>query len=109
MADLKPLEYETALEFVERANTLEAPDGAIDIALKEHFNIADRDVKQLKLKSSVFWQEFFYNHVLELHQRGGSRYAAIKFIHKKNGVAGQKELSEQQIEELVDLVGEWKR
>lgn len=110
MSDFEPLAHETPLEFVERADSMGISEPSINAALKEHYGLVeDGEVKALKLKSRVFWQEFFLAHVKNLHEQGGSRYAAVRFIERKSGTAGQPKLTAQQIDDLVDSVGAWQR
>jgi len=110
MPNMEPFENETPLAFVERADAMGLSDHTINSLLTTHFGISDaRKIKVLKLKSRVFWERFFTEHVRGIHERGGSRYAAVKYIEKKNGQAGQQKLTAQQIEALVDAVGEWQQ
>lgn len=110
MQNIKPLEGENPLAFVERADAMEMAEDSINSVLTKHFGLSDdREIKALKLKSCVFWERFFLEHVRGIKERGGSRYAAVKFIERKNGQAGQKKLTAHQIDDLVDSVGEWQR
>jgi len=110
MTSIEPFEDETALEFVERAETMEASDDLIRTILSSNFQIGDDAAqKKLRLMSRVFWERFFRTHVQSIFDRGGSRYSALIYIQKKNGLCGQKKLTDQQIAELVDSVGNWQR
>ena len=104
--DRKP--EESALDFVERADASGASEDAINSVLKEHFGLCeDGEIKSLKLKSEVFWHGFYTDRVRDTFERGGTRYAAIKFIERKNGQAGQRALSNSEIHEIVASVGDW--
>ncbi|MBO6893368.1 MAG: hypothetical protein JJ866_15595 [Roseibium sp.] len=109
MIEIQPHPDETPVAFIERADALELADEVIDDLLLRHFGIQDESKRKLlRLKSAVFWERFFVSHASQVCERGGSRYAALRFIQKKNGQCGQHPLSEKQIELLVDSVGEWK-
>ncbi|EBA16827.1 hypothetical protein RSK20926_03444 [Roseobacter sp. SK209-2-6] len=111
MSKVVPLSDETALEFVERADVLKVSDEAINEVLRQHFDFAsDEEIKKLKLQSKPFWVQFYQHRVQELLQRGGSRFAAIRFVQRKNESAEERrKLSETEIERLVDSVGKWSR
>ncbi|QKG71116.1 hypothetical protein [Erythrobacter mangrovi] len=110
MITLRPLEDETPLEFVERADAHVIKDEEIDSTLKDHFNIREYgDTKRLRLQSRVFWRKFFVEHVRGIHRRGGSRYAAQRYIEKKNGHGGQEMFSQSEIDDLIDSIGKWSR
>lgn len=110
MTKIQPFKDETALAFIERADSVDLSDDKINAVLQKYFGINNAgEIKKLKLKSAIFWAKFFRRHASGIHERGGSRYAAITFVSKKNGQAGQKTLTEVQIEELVDSVGTWLR
>ncbi|MEM7215333.1 MAG: hypothetical protein AAF423_07295 [Pseudomonadota bacterium] len=110
MSELEPKPDENALAFVERADATGVSDEAINSTLKSHFGmIEDGEIKSLKLKSSVYWDNFYLERVKGIFERGGSNYAAIRFIHRKNGHCGQRTLTEKEINELVDSVGPWQR
>ncbi|MCK7614431.1 hypothetical protein [Roseibium sediminicola] len=110
MQNNEPFENETPLAFVERADTMGLPDETINSILRRHSGLSDdREIQALKLKSRVFWERFFTEHVRGIHERGGSRYAAVNFIARKNGQAGQERLTATQIDALVDAVGAWQR
>lgn len=106
----KPLKDEKPLAFVERAEAMGMSEGSIDSILMSHFGMSDDgEIKALKLKSRVFWEQFYIDRVTGIHKRGGSRYSAVRFIERKNGQAGQQQLTAKQIDDLVDSVGAWKR
>lgn len=110
MDTMTPHEDEDALSFVERADALGLSEEVINVVLKRHFDmIDDGEMKALKLKSKPFWQRFYRERVSALHKRGGARYAAVKFVQRKNGQSGQAALSQDEIEKLVDSVGPWLR
>ena len=74
-------------------------DQEVNRILRDHFGFEkDGDIKELKLKSEVFWQEFLLDRVTEIHARGGARYSAEKFIEKGGEKAFQVvQVTEQQI------------
>ena len=111
MQKIEPKQNETPLAFVERADAVEASDDAIDNVLKSHFGFKDEGkIKELKLQSKVFWEQFYLNQIQSIFHRQGARYAAIKFIQRKNAFADvRRKLSDADIESLVDSVGEWQR
>jgi len=85
-------------------------DQEVNRILRDHFGFEkDGDIKELKLKSEVFWQEFLLDRVTQIHARGGARYSAEKFIEKKNGVCGQRRFTQHEVDALIDSVGTWKR
>ena len=79
--------------------------------LTDHFGYADDgEIKKLKLQSKPFWDQFYRDRVEVLFQRGGTRYAALRFVQRKNeNAAEHRRLSEVEIERIVDSVGEWPR
>ena len=108
--DLMPEEGESPLAFVERADAFGATFGAVDAVLRAHFGMDNaREIKALKLKSFVFWEKFYKTRAKGIFERGGTRYAAIKFIERKNGQCGQRPLTDEEIGQLVDAVGDWAR
>lgn len=109
MESIQPQVNESPLDFVERADTHEVDGDVISECLAKHFGLQDRAVKELKLKSRVFWNNFYKRHSSELRARGGSRYSALKFIERKNGQCGQQKLTDTEIQQLVDSVGPWTR
>lgn len=110
MSQLRPIQNESPLAFVERADAIGANEDDINSLLKGSFGIQDDGkIKALKLKSSVYWQKFYLEHTQGIFERSGSKYAAITFIQRKNGQAGQRKLTESEITELVDSVGNWPR
>ncbi|KAE9628978.1 hypothetical protein [Parasedimentitalea maritima] len=110
MKRLKPNPNESPLAFIERADTMGATDDILDSILNRNFGMQDDgEIKSLKLKSSVFWEGFYLERAKGIFERGGSKYAALKFIQRKNGQAGQRKLSEKEVKELVDSVGIWSR
>ncbi|WP_412073575.1 hypothetical protein [Tritonibacter mobilis] len=110
MAMIEPFDDEDPLAFVERADTLKVSEEIVTDALKQHFGInEDVEIKKLKLQSKVFWEAFYFDHIRDLFTRDGSRYAAVKFIQRKNDFAEERrKLTEKEIERLVDSVGEWR-
>ena len=111
MTKIRPQSGETPLDFVERADTLQIPDDVINTVLRDHFGCADdAEIKKLKLQSKPFWDQFYRDHVEGIFRRGGTRYAALRFVQKKNDQQDEhKRLSEAEIELIVDAVGEWPR
>jgi hypothetical protein len=111
MVPIKTNIKETPLDFVERANALGVDEEAINDVLKERFGfIDDGEMKALKLQSKPFWERFYLDRVSELLKRGGSKYSAIRLVQRKNVFAEQRrKLSDEEIKELVDSVGEWPR
>ena len=108
--DLTPEEGESPLAFVERADVTGARFGAVDKVLRSHFGMDDaREIKALRLKSFVFWKKFYETRAKGIFERGGTRYAAVKFIERKNGQCGQRLLTDEEISQLVDAVGVWAR
>lgn len=111
MTTIRPIGGETPLDFVQRANSLKAPEDVINRVLTEHFGYADdEEIKKLKLKSKPFWDQFYLDSVEGIFLRGGTRYAALRFVQRKNDHADEhRKLSELEIERIVDSVGEWPR
>jgi hypothetical protein len=111
MSTIIPKKNESPLSFIERADALKVPEESISLVLKEHFGFTDDgEIKELKLQSKVFWEQFYLDRVVGIFQRGGSRYSAIKFIQRKNAYAEQRrKLSDNKINELVDSVGQWRQ
>ncbi|PRY76902.1 hypothetical protein CLV80_10779 [Yoonia maritima] len=110
MQPITPLKNETPLDFVERADELNVDGVVIDTILEEFYSLRDDgEIKKLKLRSAPFWEQFYRNHATNLFQRGAAKYAALNFIRRKNGASGQKMLSDQEIEDLVESVGVWRR
>ena len=111
MATIKPISGETPLDFVERADSLKVPGKVINKVLRDHFGYADAgEIKKLKLQSKPFWDQFYRDRVEGIFQRGGTRYAALRFVQRKNDHADDhRRLSKDEIERIVDSVGEWPR
>jgi len=111
MATIRPTNGETPLDFVERADSLKVQDEVINRVLTDHFGYADDgEIKKLKLQSKPFWDQFYRDHVEGIFRRGGTRYAALRFVQRKNDYAEEhRRLSEVEIERIVDSVGEWPR
>ncbi|MEO1798481.1 MAG: hypothetical protein AAFR53_15950 [Pseudomonadota bacterium] len=111
MATIRPIGGETPLDFVERADALKVPDEVINKVLTDHFGYADDgEIKKLKLQSKPFWDQFYRDRVEGIFQRGGTRYAALRFVQRKNDYADEhRRLSDAEIERIVDSVGEWPR
>ncbi|MDV4145831.1 hypothetical protein [Shimia sp. FJ5] len=111
MTKIEPIDGETPLDFVQRADSLKIPEGMINRILTDHFGYADDgEIKELKLQSKPFWDQFYREHVEGIFQRGGTRYAALRFIQRKNDHADEhRRLSEVEIERIVDSAGEWPR
>lgn len=111
MAAIEPLDDESPLAFVERADLLKVPEEAINGVLEQHFGFEDdEEIKKLKLQSRVFWEAFYLDRIQGIFQKGGARYAAMTLVRRKNAFAEERrKLSETEIEELVDSVGEWPR
>ena len=108
--DLAPKEGESPLAYVERADAVGASFGNVDKVLRSHFGMEDSgEIKALKLKSFVFWKKFYESRAKGILERGGTRYAAVKFIERKNGQCGQKPLTDEEIGQLVDAAGVWAR
>ena len=105
---MRPGEDETALEFVERADAANVDEALINAALIEHFGIQnDGDRKKLKLRSAPFWERVFRTHIAGIYQRGGSRYAAVTYIRRKNDRNEVPRFSEAELDKIVDSVGDW--
>ena len=111
MSTIKPTSGETALDFVERADLLKVPGKEINKFLRGHFGfVDDGEIKKLKLQSKPYWDQFYRARTRGIFQRGGTRYAALKFIQRKNNFADERrKLSEVEIERIVDSVGDWPR
>ena len=111
MAKITPIGGETPLDFVERADSQKVPDEVINKVLTDHFGYTDDgEIKKLKLQSKPFWDQFYRDRVEGIFQRGGTRYAALRFVQRKNDFAEERRrLSEVEIEQIVDSVGEWPR
>lgn len=88
---------------------MKVPEEVINTVLRDHFGYADEgEIKKLKLQSKPFWDQFYRDRVEGIFQRGGTRYAALRFVQKKNDYAdGHRKLSEVEIERIVDSVDEW--
>ena len=111
MATIRPIDGETPLDFVERADSLKVADEVINKLLADHFGYADdREIKKLRLQSKPYWDQFYRDRVEGIFQRGGTRYAALRFVQRKNDYADEhRRLSEVEIERIIDSVGEWPR
>jgi len=111
LTQIESLDDESPIAFVERADALKIPEETINCVLGRHFGIADDgEIKKLKLQSKVFWETFCLDRVHGIFERGGTRYAAVKFVQRKNDFAEERrKLSEAEIDKLVDSVGEWPR
>lgn len=111
MTVIEPLHTETPLDFVERADALKVSDEKINEVLRLHFGfVDDGEIKKLKLQSKPFWDQFYLDRIRGIYKRGGTRYAAKKFIQRKNDFAEERrKLSEAEIETVVNSVGEWSR
>ena len=109
MQKIEPLDNESPLAFVERADALSVSDDDISFVLVHHFGFSeDGEIKKLKLQSKVFWEKYYLDHVRGILERGGARYAALKFVVKKNAFAEERrKLSQAEIDVLIDSVGEW--
>ncbi len=97
----RPLPGETAEEYNERFGTVSGREEkhARDV-LEHHFGIPEDELKGFMLTARSFWIDFITRHITSVHERGGTRYAAIKFAQKK------VDWPIEEIEELVDSV--WK-
>ena len=109
MQKIKPLDNESPLAFVERADSLNVSDDDINFVLERHFGFSENgEVKKLKLQSKVFWEEYYLAHVRGIFERGGARYAASRFVEKNNEFAEERrKLSRAEIDILIDSVGDW--
>ncbi|MFY0595061.1 MAG: hypothetical protein JXQ85_01400 [Cognatishimia sp.] len=109
MLKTEPQPSETAIEFIQRAEAQGASDSSITKALRTHFKIDQEDqIKSLRLRSEIFWKNIYLDHARQLIARGGSRYAAVTFIKRKNGEAGQRFLTDEEIDSIVNSVGDWR-
>lgn len=111
MSSIEPLDDESPIAFVERADALIIPEETINLVLKRHFGfLDDAEIKKLKLQSRVFWEKFYLDRVQGIFARGGTRYAAVRFVERKNDIADERrKLSRAEIEKLVDSLGKWPR
>ena len=109
MQKIEPFDNESALAFAERADALSVSDDDINFVLKHHFGFSEASgIKELKLQSKIFWEEFYLERVRGVFERGGARYAALKFVEKKNEFSEERrKLSQTEIDALIDSVGDW--
>ncbi|MEL6377634.1 MAG: hypothetical protein AAFQ04_10645 [Pseudomonadota bacterium] len=81
MATIEPLDTESALAFVVRADILKVSDQVINRVLKDHFGYEDKgSIKELRLGSKPFWVQLYRKRIEELFKGGCGRYSAEKVI-----------------------------
>jgi len=104
-------EGEAAEDYVERVGGLEGSNVYAILEMEAHFAYDRGQSRELFLKSRAFWEQFFLDHTKGIFECGGTRYAAMRFIQKKNVTLGNgdKIFSEQDINALIDSVGNWVR
>ncbi len=106
----QPLPGEKPEEYVERVEKLDDADLYIVERLQTHFGMFQGEAKMLSLESRAFWERFFREYVERIFHRGGSRYAALRYIQRKNGQtdSGKPIFAQGEIDELIDSIGDWK-
>ena len=106
-----PLPDETPEDYVERVGGWKNANYEAYLKIKSHFGFDTAETRTLLLKSRSFWKQLFIDHVQGIFNRGGSRYAAVRYIQRKNEHlrGGNKIFSQQEIDDLIDSVGQWKK
>ena len=108
--NLNPLSDETPENYVERVGGWKNAHVAATKLLMSHYGFDHSEAKKIFLSSKSYWKRFFLEHVQGIFNRGGSRYAALRFIQRKNEpFAGKQIFSQREIDSLIDSVGRWKR
>ena len=107
----EPLPDETPENYVERVGGWKNANIEAFYKIKSHFGFNTAETRKLLLRSRSFWERFFIEHTQGIYNRGGSRYAALRYIQRKNDPLrdGDKIFSQQEIDELIDSVGKWKK
>ena len=109
--DWKPLQDETPENYVERVGGWQNANNSAFYKIKLHYGFDTAETRKLLLSSKSFWQRIFLEHTQVIYNRDGSRYAALRFIQRKNEHLrdGNKIFSQQEIDSIIDSVGKWKR
>lgn len=104
-------EGETPEEYVERVGGLDGSNVYAILQVESHFGYDRGQSRILFLNSRSLWESFFLDHTKGIFERGGSRYGALRFIQRKNEPLrnGKGIFSEQEINALIDSVGNWHR
>jgi len=107
----QPLPNESANDYSERVGGWKDSDTYMFAVLKEHFGMEPVDAKALSLEARSFWQTFFKEHAECIFNRGGTRYAAMRFVKRRNSHLrnGNKIFTQDELEDIVDSVGKWKK
>ena len=106
----EPLPDETPEDYVERVGGWEKAAISAFKKLMSHYGFDQREAQKIFHGSQSYWERFFLEHAQGIFNRGGSRYAALRFIQRKNEpFAGKQIFSQQEIDSLIDSVGRWKR
>ena len=106
-----PRNGETSEDYVERVGGWHSSNIEMTRVLRDHYGMTNEDAKTSCLKSQSFWRSFFLEHVEKLHKANGARFAALNYIRRKNDPLGNGEptFTQEEIDELVDAFGPWKR
>ena len=79
--------------------------------LTRHFGLSAVEAKAMCMQSRSFWRAFFLEHIEEMIENKGSRFGAVNYIRRKNDPLDNGELlfTDEEIEQMVDSVGEWEK
>lgn len=107
--DWNPLPDEKPEGYVQRVGGWKGANVRMMTILMSRFGLTQGAAKEISFYSRSFWVRFFEEHVNGIYQRGGTRYAAIRFVQRKNVLlkSGSKMFSQEEIDELIDSVGHW--
>lgn len=102
---------ETPEQYAERLGGRKSSNMSVMRGLERHFGLGRAEAKATSLQARSYWEAFYEKHAREIHSNDGSRDGAVTYIKRKNDPwdIGKPVFTDDEIDALVDSVGEWKR